>query len=122
MKRAYGRNQPAPLPAHRMLSHCGPIKYKRQLGSCTGHTFSSAMEWIFRAYLGKQPILSPLYLYAKELLADGNFPADDGSNGVTGSNVTIANGCCEDSLYQDASQKIIEPTAAQDANAAQYRL
>jgi hypothetical protein len=80
------------------------------------------MEWIFRKYFAKQPVLSPLYLYAKELIADGNFPNDDGSEGVTGSNVSIVNGCCEDSLYPDASQTIKQPTAAMDANAAEYRM
>ena len=136
MIRRYGRRIPAPLPAHRMLSRtspsmppvvdlrpwCGPIKDQGELGSCTGHAFSSAMEWIFRKYFAKQPVLSPLYLYAKELIADGNFPNDDGSEGVTGSNVSIANGCCEDSLYPDSSQKIQQPTAAMDANAAEYRM
>ena len=137
MIRRYGRKIPIPLLSHRMLSrklpaglvpsvdlraHCGPIKDQGQLGSCTGHAFSSAMEWIWRAYLGKQPVLSPLYLYAKELDADGNFPQDAGSDGTTGSTVTIANGCCEDSLYPDASQKIVQTTAAQDANAAQYKM
>jgi len=134
--RRYGRSKPAPLPAHRMISRaatglpavvdlrkwCGPIKDQGDLGSCTGHAFSSAMEWIFRKYLGKQPILSPLYLYAKELIADGDFPNDDGSTGVTGSNVAIANGCCEDSLYPDASQTIEQPTPEMDANAAEYRM
>jgi len=134
--RSYGRKIPAPLPPHRMLSRvspnlppvvdlrafCGTIKNQGQLGSCTGHAFASAMEWIYRKYLGKQPTLSPLYLYAKELQADGNFPSDVGSTGVTGSNVTIANGCCEDSLYPDSSQIIQKPTPAMDTNAAQYRL
>src|SRR6202142_848636 len=136
MKRAYGRNIPAALPAHRMLSRtdvtiplsvdlrkfCGNVKDQGQLGSCTGHAFASAIEWICRAYLGKQPILSPLYVYAKELVADGNFPNDDGSTGTTGSNVVIVNGACEDSLYPDASQAIQQPTSEMDANAAQYTL
>jgi hypothetical protein len=136
MSRSYGRNIPAPLPAHRMLSrvsptlpnvvdtrvHCGAVKNQGDLGSCTGHAFASAIEWIFRAYLKGQPTLSPLYLYAQELIADGNFPADDGSDGVTGCNVSITDGTCEDSLYPDASQQILQPTAAQTANAAQYRM
>jgi Papain family cysteine protease len=136
IRNKYGRSIPAPLPAHRMLSrvsaglptmvdlraNCGAIKDQGQLGSCTGHAFSEAIEWIFRAYLGKQPTLSPLYLYAKELIADGDFPNDDGSTGLTGCNVAIVNGCCEDSLYPDASQTIQQPTAAMDANAGQYRL
>lgn len=134
--RSYGRKVPAPLPAHRMLSRvtpnlppvvdlrswCGPVKNQQTLGSCTGHAFAEAVEWICRKYLGKQPILSPLYVYAKELIADGNFPDDDGSTGTTGSNVVIANGVCEDSLYPDASLTIQTPTAEMDANAAQYAM
>lgn len=134
--RKYGRSQPAALPAHRMLSRVstdippvvdlrawdGPIKNQQNLGSCTGHAFASSLEWIFRKYLNKQPILSPLYVYAKELIAQGDFPDDDGSNGVTGCGVVITNGCCEDSLYPDASQKILAPTAVMDENAAQYRM
>src|ERR1700674_3499130 len=136
MTRTYGRKVPAPLPAHRMLSRttpglpvavdgeasCGQIKDQGALGSCTGHAFASAIEWIFRKYLGKKPVLSPLYLYAWELIQDGNFPNDDGSDGVTGCNVSILKGCCEDALYPDASGKIAQPTAVQDANASQYRL
>lgn len=136
MKRTYGRRVPAALPAHRMLSRvspslppvvdtrsfCGAIKDQGQLGSCTGHAFASAIEWIFRAYLKQQPTLSPLYLYAQELIVDGNFPGDDGSDGVTGCNVSITDGTCEDSLYPDSSQQILQPTAAQTANAAQYRM
>ena len=136
MKRGYGRKIPDPLPAHRMLSrvtpnlppvvdlrkYCGPIKDQGQLGSCTGHAFSSAIEWIFRAYLKGDPVLSPLYLYAQELIADGDFPQDNGSDGTTGSTVCIANGCCEDTLYPDSSQKIQQPTAEMNTNAAQYKL
>ena len=136
MLRKYGRIQPAPLPTHRMLSRvspslppfvdltafCGPIKDQGQLGSCTGHAFSSAMEWIWRKYLGKQPVLSPLYLYAQELIANGDFPNDDGSDGTTGSTVSIVDGCCEDSLYPDALQTIQQPTPDMDDNAALWSM
>lgn len=134
--RTWGRTIPAPLPPHRMLDRvalnlpsvvdlrqwCGPIKDQGNLGSCTGHAFSSGMEWIWRKYLDKSPVLSPLYLYAKELIAQGDFPNDDGSDGTTGSMVTITNGCCEDSLYPDASQKIEQPSPEMDANAIQYAM
>lgn len=134
--RRYGRGKPEPLPPHRMISRvatalpqvvdtrssCGAIKNQQQMGSCTGHTGAESIEWICRRYLGKQPTLSPLYFYAKELIADGDFPNDDGSTGLTLCNVGIVSGCCEDSLYPDASQEIIQPTADMDANAAQYRM
>jgi hypothetical protein len=137
VNRAYGRKIPPPMPAHRMLSRaveptlppvvdlrrfCGAIKNQGQLGSCTGHAFASGLEWICRAYLGKQPTLSPLYVYAKELDDDGDFPNDVGSDGETGCNVVIASGACEDSLYPDASQTIQQPTPAMDQNAAEYRM
>jgi hypothetical protein len=137
IQRSYGRRRvPPALPQHMMLTRVnpvlplavdlspfdGPIKNQNQLGSCTGHAFASSLEWIFRKYLKKSPILSPLYIYAKELMADGNFPQDDGSDGVTGCNVVIVNGACEDALYPDASQKIMKPTPEMDANAAQYRV
>jgi hypothetical protein len=100
----------------------GLVKDQGSLGSCTGHAFAESAEWIWRRYFGQSPILSPLYVYAKELIADGNFPADDGSDGTTGCNVMIASGACEDALYPDASQTIQAPTAAMDANARQYQL
>jgi C1A family cysteine protease len=134
--RKYGRKTPQPLPIHMMLDRalptvlpavdtsasCGPITDQGDLGSCTGHAFASAMEWIFRRYHNLQPILSPLYLYAKELQLDGSFPNDDGSDGNSGCTVAIGSGCCEDSLYPDSSQKILAPTPFQDANAKRYKM
>jgi Papain family cysteine protease len=136
--RRYGRKTPPPMPAHRMLTRglpagaplfkdfrktfCGPVKDQGQEGSCTGHAFSSCMEWINRAYLNRKPILSPQYFYARELLADGTFPNDEGSDGLTGCGVSIVNGCCEASLYPYVAGDIVAPTADQDANAAEYAL
>lgn len=136
MIRKYGRKIPAPLPPHRMLTRQavnippavdlrkfdGLIKDQQDLGSCTGHAFASSMEWIFRKYYGKQPILSPLFIYALELMADGNFPNDDGSDGTTGCTVVISDGCCEDSVYPDASQEIMKPTQTMLDNAAEWKL
>lgn len=134
--RKYGRKVPVALPPHRMLNRvslnlppvvdlrqfCGAVKDQQNLGSCTGHAFASSMEWIFRKYFGKSPVLSPLYLYAHELIADGDFPQDNGSDGTTGCNVSIVNGCCEDLLYPDASQEILQPGPDQDTNAKNYQM
>src|SRR5580704_438589 len=57
----------------------GPIKDQGEEGSCTGHAFSSAREWIARMYEKTSPILSPQCLYAEELLAEGSFPQDAGA-------------------------------------------
>jgi hypothetical protein len=105
-----------------LRSWSGPVKNQGNLGSCTGHAFASAMEWIFRKYLNKQPILSPLFFYAEELIEQGDFPNDDGSDGVTGCNVAVTKGICEDALYPDKTQLIEQPTDAMLANALQWTM
>lgn len=135
--RRYDRSQPAPLPLHRMLrrrlqssfpmavdllASCGPVKDQGNEGACTAHAGASSNEWIHRRYLLKSPIFSPQYTYARELLAQGNFPEDSGSDGVTLCNTLIANGCCELSEYLYVPGQILKPTPAQDTNAAGFRL
>ena len=136
MNRIYNRKVPAPLPTHRMLirnnptlpsgidtrANCGPIKNQGNEGSCTAHTGTSANEWIHRAYLKSSPIFSPQYTYAKELIAQGDFPNDTGSDGVTLCERLIVDGCCEELLYPYVAGQILRPTATQDLNAKQSRL
>lgn len=136
MKRVFDRKIPEPLPTHRMISRittvlpsvidtrqfCGAIKDQGAEGACTAHAGTSANEWIHRKYLNSSPTFSPQYTYAKELIAQGNFPQDEGSDGVTLCNTLIASGCCELTLYPYVAGQILRPTADQDANAAQYRL
>jgi C1A family cysteine protease len=132
----FDRIQPPPMAPHRMLTmvspdlpdvvdlrvHCGPLKNQGNEGSCTGHADTENGEWIFRAYHGKQPIFSPQYTYEKELLYDGNFPNDSGSDGETACIVAIASGFCELSLDPYVAGQIEQPTADQDTNAAQWKL
>ena len=137
VQRKYDRKIPAPLPAHRMLSRvaaslspvidlrswCGPIKDQGSEGACTAHAGTSANEWIHRRYLGNSSVVfSPQYTYAKELIAQGSFPQDVGSDGVTLCNTMIANGCCELADYPYIAGQITMPTSTQDANAAKYRM
>ena len=134
--RRYDRIRPAPLPAHRVISRRaagqslvfdgrpwkGPTKNQGSLGSCTGHAGTSAVEWIYRKYLRESPVLSPLFTYSEELLAQGSFPQDVGSDGDTLCNVLISKGACLDSLYPDASGQILEPSAAQLSDALARRM
>jgi Papain family cysteine protease len=136
--RRYGRIEPPPLPPHRMLTRglppgaplyrdfrekfCGPVKDQKNLGSCCGHAFASALEWINRAYLKRQPILSPLFLYIHDLIKNGTFPQDAGSDGVTGCQVAIEFGCCENILYPDQSQKIRLPSAQMNDQAKNFTM
>jgi hypothetical protein len=137
MQRKYDRHIPAKLPAKRMLlrsmaglpvtvdtrTSCGPVKDQGSEGACTAHAGTSAREWIGRRYL-KQPtkVFSPQYVYAKELIAQGDFPQDDGSDGTTLCGVLTSSGCCELDLYPYVPGQINMPTVAQDQNAVAFRL
>jgi hypothetical protein len=136
MNRKYDRHIPPALPAHRMLTHtiadipsfidlrssCGPVKNQGAEGACTAHAGASAAEWIFRRYFHKFPIFSPQYTYAKELLAQGDFPNDVGSDGLTLCGTMIKDGCCELALYPYQPGNILRPTPAQDDNARQFQM
>jgi len=113
----------ANLPAGIDLrANCGPVKDQGNEGACTAHTGTSDNEWIHRAYLKSSPIFSPQYTYAKELIEQGSFPNDVGSDGVTLCDVLIADGCCELSEFPYVPGQIIKPTTVQDLNAAKFRL
>ncbi|MFZ0361446.1 MAG: C1 family peptidase [Terriglobales bacterium] len=99
----------------------GPIKDQGEEGSCTGHAFSSAREWMARRYEKASPILSPQCLYAEELLASGEFPNDDGAMPRTGCQVLTALGCCETALYPYVAGQITRPTPEQARNALKYK-
>jgi len=103
-------------------ANCGPIKDQGSEGSCTAHAGTSTNEWIHRAYLKSAPIFSPQYTYSKELIRQGSFPNDVGSDGDTLCNTLIADGCCEESLYPYVAGQILAPNTAQNLNAAKYRL
>lgn len=134
--RRYDRIQPEDLPEHRTLRSAalpanyvvdlapwlGPRKDQGNEGSCTGNSFATTGEWIFRKYSGKSPIFSAQYTYVRELINDGNFPRDEGSDGVSGCNVSITHGFCPIELFPYISGQIITPTPEQDAAAAAFRM
>lgn len=134
--RRYGRKTPPPLPKKMMLTrasdnlppavdlrpYCGPVKDQGQEGSCTAHAATEGGEWIYRRYFNKQPIFSPQYIYAKELIFDNNFPNDVGSDGNTLCNVVVQNGFCELTSYPYVAGDIRQPDADQDKDAAQWKI
>lgn len=99
----------------------GPIKDQGEEGSCTGHAFSSAREWIARKYERSSPILSPQYLYVEELIAEGSFPKDEGATPRTGCQVLTVLGCCETALYPYVAANLTNATAEQTTNASRYK-
>jgi C1A family cysteine protease len=134
----FNRKVPAPLPIHMMLSRTvnsitlqqvvdlrewmGPLKNQLAEGSCTGHAGTECVEWMDRKYYKNENVFSPQYTYAKELIANGDFPQDNGSDGTTLCETTIQCGVCELSLYPYVQGQITMPTAAQDANAAKHKM
>jgi hypothetical protein len=111
--------RPAPVPQHVDLRQwAGPIKDQGDEGSCTGHAFSSAREWMARRYERTSPILSPQCLYVEELLADGSFPKDEGAMPRTGCQVLTAKGCCETSPCIPTSRASSRPRRAEQAQSA----
>lgn len=132
----YDRIAPPPMSWYRMLTKinravpdavdlrasCGPIKDQGTEGSCTAHADTSGAEWIFRRYFGKTPIFSPQFTYAEELIVDGNFPHDSGSDGQTACLVAIRKGFCALSLYPYVAGQIDRPTPQQEAAASQWAL
>ena len=120
MYRAAPRAEPVPQYVD-LRQWGGPIKDQGDEGSCTGHAFSSAREWIARKYEKASPILSPQFLYVEELIADGSFPKDEGAMPRTGCQVLTAKGCCETSLYPYVAGKFTAPTAEQAENALKYK-
>jgi hypothetical protein len=99
----------------------GPIKDQGDEGSCTGHAFSSAREWIARRYEKSSPILSPQCLYVEELRAEGSYPNDDGAMPRSGAAQLTALGCCEAALYPYKPGVFTIPTPEQAANALKYK-
>jgi C1A family cysteine protease len=99
----------------------GPIKDQGEEGSCTGHAFSSAREWIARRYERTAPVLSPQYLYVEELILSGDFPNDEGAMPRTGCQALTAKGCCEATLYPYVAGKLTLPTDVQMQNALKYK-
>lgn len=138
MNRKYDRNVPAALPPHRMLTRVGSvtafmdlapwdgkIKDQGSEGACTMHAGTSTKEWTVRRYLDAKYhalVFSPQYGYTKELLLQGDFPNDVGSDGTTLCEVLTGSGCCELEKYPYVAGEILMPTAEQDANAATHKL
>jgi hypothetical protein len=120
MYRASPRAEPVPQQVD-LREWGGPIKDQGEEGSCTGHAYSSAREWIARKYEKTSPILSPQCLYVEELIADGCFSEDAGAMPRTGCQVLTAKGCCEASLYPYVAGKFTVPTAVQALNALKYK-
>src|SRR5208337_1951982 len=120
MYRASPRAEPVPQNVD-LRKWGGPVKDQGEEGSCTGHAFSSAREWIARKYEETSPVLSPQCLYVEELMADGSFPKDVGAMPRTGCQVLTAKGCCEASFYPYVAGKLAAPTAEQAQNALKYK-
>lgn len=99
----------------------GSIKDQGQEGSCTGHGGTECFEWEDRRYYKNENVYSPQYMYARELIMNGDFPQDNGSDGTTLCEVGIQFGFCPLADYPYVEGQILRPTPEQDAAAAQHK-
>lgn len=108
----------------------GPVKDQGPLGACTGFSWSSVREFLYRKYFlfeknqtvaKNDMILSPLYLYYMERLLEGDVSQDDGAQSRTGGKVLTKYGCCLATLdpYKP-SIYALAPTDADNTNALLY--
>lgn len=120
-KAKFVRSSPLP-PIVELGGWDGPIKDQGSEGSCTAQSGASLVEWIWRRYYKKSPVLSPAFLYALELQADGSFPRDEGSSPLTTCQILNEVGVCEEALMPYRPSFITDPTPEQRVAAAHYRL
>lgn len=96
-----------------------------QLGSCTAHAMTSAMEFIYRKRGLSQPELSRSFLYyASRVWIEGASPGDDTGCEIRDvAKATKKFGVCLESLDQyDISVFDRAPTAEQIANAREHQV
>ena len=116
---------PVSLPPKVDLSTwLGPVKDQGQLGACTAFAATGYIEYLYRRFKNLMPVLSPLFLYYKEREYDNDLgQGDTGSYGSTAFWVLHNTGVCQESTdpYDPISFEN-PPTAAQLAEAAQYKV
>ena len=113
----------APLPPIVLLNAWdGPVKDQGQQGSCTANSGASHVEWIWRRYCGQHTVLSAAFLYSEELIRQGNFPSDAGSDPLVTCEVLNSTGICEESLMPYDDKRITMPSEEQVAAAHKYKL
>jgi C1A family cysteine protease len=109
----------------------GPVKNQGALGSCTAHAGTELREFLYRKFYSlefdktvptAQFQLSPLFQYAMERIAEGDFSVDNGAQSRTIFQVMAAHGCClaTQDPYIEADV-FVQPTAAQLADATPYQ-
>lgn len=107
------------------------LKDQGQAGSCTAHAGTEMLEMLVRQHQSNIPLsfarptlrFSPLFQYAQERIEEGTFASDAGADSRTIFTVLKQIGCCleSDDAYNDKAIMVM-PTAAQVAEAAQFRI
>jgi C1A family cysteine protease len=111
--------------------HLGPCKDQGSLGCCTGFSWSSVREFLYRKYflneknklvIADNLILSPLFLYYEERELEGDVDQDGGAQSRTGAVVLNQSGVCQETEdpYRP-SQFEVAPTGEQTTEALDYR-
>src|SRR5579872_5100534 len=96
-------------PSIDLRPKCTPVRDQGSLGSCTAFAICGAMELDEQ---NKSNILSPLFQYYNERVADGDVSQDNGSTMTQAVTVMVRYGICQEQLWQyNVSQFAVKPSA-----------
>jgi C1A family cysteine protease len=120
----------APLPSSIDLSaKLGPVRDQGASGSCTGQAGAGFMDWLYNTmtqYFPQKisPVeFSALFLYARERIANGDFPADEGSDSRTLMWVLNTQGICPDADDPFVDTEIAQmPTSTMGSQAIPFKI
>lgn len=94
-----------------LRQYCTPIEDQGDLGSCTGHAISGAMELLVKKNSGQTVQLSRLFIYYNERAKEGTVASDAGAQIRTGIKGVRAYGSCLESMWAyDITKFTCKPT------------
>jgi C1A family cysteine protease len=95
------------LPEYSSIKHlCGEIYDQGSVGSCTANAFAMAYQISTNVKSGTLILLSRLYFYYFERLAEGNASSDSGGDEVDGLKVAQVKGICLETSWPYDTAKV----------------
>jgi C1A family cysteine protease len=106
-----------------LRQYCTPIEDQGDLGSCTGHAISGAMELLVKKNRGQTVQLSRLFIYYNERAAEGTINSDAGAQIRTGiKSVKTFGACVEDLWGYDVTKFTRKPKPVSYLDALKHRV
>ena len=99
------------LPTLVRLGNLPPVKDQGNLGSCTAHGITSAVEFLELKDGHAYTALSRLFLYYNERAIEGTISSDSGANIRDGIKSLVKQGCCPEKICQYDVKQFAHKTA-----------